>query len=207
MSWATRSEPEQIRQSLEKLPLDLGPWHGRLKPSFDEEVLASLGVDDYLSRVYSRPDGAVVDCYIGYYKSQRQGDTMHSPLNCLPGAGWNPVERGDLQVALSKGGANGSTAASPRHSIEVNRIIIQKGLNKQVVLYWYQSHGRVIASEYWGKIFTVIDAIRINRTDAAMVRVISPVVSLEEQAEAAAQNRAIDFVCEMFPLLDQFLPN
>jgi EpsI family protein len=88
--------------------------------------------------------------------------------------------------------------------IEVNRIVISKGLDQQLVLYWYQSHGRVVASEYWGKIYTVLDALRTNRTDAALVRVICPVGGA---AEAKAEREAVRFVQSFFPLLDDYLPH
>jgi EpsI family protein len=204
---ATTVEPEPIRQSLNRMPLEVGSWLGQRDASFDEDVLTALGADDYLSRDYHRYDGASIDLYIGYYQSQRHGGTMHSPLNCLPGAGWNPVRKGDLEITVSEGRANDSTSAGSRHLIKVNRIIIQKGLKEQVVLYWYQSHGRVIANEYWAKIFTVIDAIRIKRTDAAMVRVTCPIDGRETRGETVAQAQATDFVCELFPWLDRFLPN
>ena len=158
-------------------------------------IMATLGVDDYINRTYVSPDMFPIHLYVGYYQSQRSGDTMHSPLNCLPGAGWNPAKRGHLTIPIND-----------KSSIEINRIVILKGIDKQVVLYWYQSHGRTIASEYWGKIFTVIDAVRTNRTDAALVRVICPVDGVEDEAEAAAERRAVDFVKAMFPLLGRFLP-
>jgi EpsI family protein len=91
--------------------------------------------------------------------------------------------------------------------IEINRITIQKGLDRQVVLYWYQAHGRVIGSEYLGKIYTVLDAVRMNRTDAALVRIISPVPSLDVQGHDAAEKAAINFVQSVFPLLSQYLPD
>jgi EpsI family protein len=87
-------------------------------------------------------------------------------------------------------------------SIEVNRYVIQKGLEKQVVLYWYQSHGRVIASEYWAKIYLVMDAIRMNRADGALVRVISPVLNSEKTAE----RHAVNFIRDLFSLLNRHLP-
>jgi len=158
--------------------------------------LAILGVDDYINRVYYSSELFPASLYVGFYKSQREGDTIHSPLNCLPGAGWNPVKNSHIQIS-----------ANDNSSIEINRIVILKGMDKQVVLYWYQSHGRVIASEYWGKIYTVLDALRTNRTDAALVRVICPVAGTEAQAEEFAEKRAVDFVKAIFPLLGNFLPS
>jgi EpsI family protein len=139
--------------------------------------------------------------YIGYYESQRQGDTMHSPLNCLPGAGWSPVQNDHLSINVPV--SLGTTTGARERSIEVNRYIIEKGVDRQVVLYWYQSHGRVVASEYWGKIYMVVDAIRINRTDGALVRVVAPIVTSQEDAELDA----VDFVRVLFPSLERYLPS
>ena len=133
---------------------------------------------------------------IGYWQSQKQGDTIHSPQNCLPGAGWLPVSQG--QLTMPRPGGEGT--------ISVNRYVIQKGLDRQMVLYWYQSHGRIVASEYWGKVFLVTDAVRLNRTDGAVIRVITPIIGDGSGAEAAAETRAAGFTRDLLPLLDQFLP-
>jgi len=165
----------------------------------DERVLSVLAVDDYLSRDYISP-ASQIGLYVGFYQTQRQGNTIHSPLNCLPGAGWNPVDRSYIKVPVAQ------AAPAPNDQIEINRITIEKGLDKAVVLYWYQAHGRVVASEYWGKFYAIFDAMKINRTDGAMVRVISPVRVPGEQAEAAAEKEAIRFVQSIFPLLSRYLP-
>ena len=138
---------------------------------------------------------------MGYYGTQRQGASIHSPLNCLPGAGWIPVEQGRLALNVA------SSPNGPRRTIEVNRVVIEKGLDRQLVLYWYQSHDRVIASEYWGKIYTVVDAIRLNRTDAALVRVIAPIKSRDPGALEAAEPAASGFVEALFPQLGKYLPS
>jgi EpsI family protein len=192
---ASKPEVVPIREPLSGLPIQISDWRGRQAPDMDPTVLAVLGVDDYINRVYYSPERFPADLYIGYYQSQREGDTMHSPLNCLPGSGWNPVKKNRITIPIS-----GSTP------IEINRITIMKGTEKQVVFYWYQSHGRVIASEYWGKIHTVLDALRTNRTDAALVRVICPATGTDPQAEQFAETFAVDFIKAMFPLLSRFLP-
>jgi EpsI family protein len=87
----------------------------------------------------------------------------------------------------------------------VNRYVIQKGLDRQLVLYWYQSHGRVVANEYWSKLYLIGDAVRLNRTDAALVRVIIP--APEGEGEARAERQAIEFVRALFPTLTAFLPS
>jgi len=163
----SRAEAVPIRETLAACPTAISQWSGRRAADFDAKTLALLGVDEYLNRVYTNPQRRPVGVYIGYYGTKRQGDTMHSPLNCLPGAGWSPVSFARIQVPVISEGTT--------RSIEINRYTIAKGMDRQVVLYWYQSHGRVVASEYWGKVFLVLDAIRLNRTDGALVRVIAPV--------------------------------
>jgi len=192
---ASRNEPVLPREPLDRLPLVLGDWQGAPAASFDDRILAVLGVDDYIHRIYIGQGHAAVGLYVGYYQTQREGDTVHSPLNCLPGAGWEPIER--TRIALP---AAGTPESSPPL---INRFVIRKGLDKQIVLYWYQSHGRIIASEYWGKAYLALDALRLNRTDGGLVRIISPVTESEEQAQADA----LAFANAMFPLLDRFLPD
>ena len=195
-------EPVAIRESFVRFPMTIGQWKGARAADFDSKILTILGVDEYLNRLYSTEATPPIGLYIGYYQSQRQGDAIHSPLNCLPGAGWEPVAKGELaiDVTTTPGGAE-------KRSITVNRYVIQKGEQKQVVLYWYQSQGRVVASEYWSKFYMVADALRTNRTDAALVRVIMPVRDLSPQAEAEAEQRGVGFVQQMFPLLGEYLPS
>jgi EpsI family protein len=156
--------------------------------------MKTLGADQYVSRVYGGPKAQVAGLYIGYYRTQRQGDTIHSPLNCLPGAGWQPVSAGRVSIPIDG-----------REPIEVNRYIVQKGEERQLVLYWYQSQGRVVASEYWGKVYLVLDAIRTRRSDAALIRVTSPIGTGETEDEAAQY--AVDFVRTLFPRLVEHLPS
>ena len=186
-------------QSLNTIPLELDRWRGRDEPGFASNILAELGVDESLNRVYFAGPEPYVGLYVGFYASQRQGDTMHSPLNCMPGAGWQPVrqDRATFSVMDDMGVAR---------SITVNEFIIQKGLDRQLVQYWYQSHGRVVASEYTSKVLMVYDAMRLNRTDAAMVRVISPIAGEEAAQERAASRRVTEFVQRIFPALTQVLP-
>jgi EpsI family protein len=197
---ASKTEPVPPREALSTFPWDFREWHGQQAERFNQQILANLGVDDYISRVYSSPTGAAVGLYIGYYATQRQGETMHSPLNCLPGAGWQPMQKARVEIPID-GADHG-----PARGIVVNRLLIQKGLDRQVVIYWYQSHGRVVASEYWGKIYTVLDAVRLNRTDAAMVRVICPVSGSDSAATQAAEV-ATSFTQSLFPLLGRYLPD
>lgn len=200
LGYASKAEPTPIRRSLTGLPLEIGEWQGRLEPSFTKEVLEILRVDDYTTRSYFRPSSGRIGFYVGYHATQRQGASIHSPLNCLPGSGWIPVSSGRLPLKQSA-----SPGGTPQ-TIEVNRVVIEKGTDRQLVLYWYQSHGRVVASEYWGKVYSVVDAIRLNRTDAALVRVIVPIREQQGGIEQAERD-AVDFALQMFPLLTDFLPS
>jgi EpsI family protein len=194
---AVKTEPTPIREPFDRLPMSIGVWEGQEQPEMDARVLQILGADDFVDRVYRNAGAGNVGLYVGYYRSQRAGDTMHSPLNCLPGAGWNPVRRDVLAIPV-----NGMNI----RDIRVNRIIIQRGISRQLVLYWYQSHGRVVASEYWGKIYTVLDAIRTNRTDAALVRIMCPIAGMEAGADKPAETEAVAFIQLLFPLLERHLP-
>jgi EpsI family protein len=175
---------------LREYPLVLGNWQGADSPIV-QRIVEAVGVDDYLNRVYAKGSGVPVALYVGYYESQQTGDWVHSPKNCLPGAGWEAVKARRLSIDIPG-----------RPSIRVNQYLVKKGLDELLVLYWYQGRGRVIASEYWGKVWLVADAITRNRTDVALVRVSTPAVDGEERA----RNRAVEFAQAAYPSLRQFLP-
>lgn len=179
--------------------MQVDDWRGVQEPPFEASILKVLGVDEYLTRAYFLPNRGGVGLYIGYYRSQRQGDTMHSPLNCLPGSGWEPISQTYARVPVAD-------ALGARSEITINRYIVQKGLDRQLVLYWYQAHGRVIASEYWSKFYLIRDAVRLNRTDGALVRVIAPVLGDADDAEARAEQLGTTFIQSMFPRLPAYLP-
>jgi EpsI family protein len=196
---ATKSEPVPIRSSFVTFPTTIAGWNGMPAEPFDPKILQVLGVDEYVNLNYMQRQQLPIGLYVGYYKSQREGDTMHSPLNCLPGAGWAPESKSYLTIPVT--GNDGLP-----QTISVNRYVIRKGLDRELVLYWYQSHGRVVASEYESKIHMVLDAIRLNRTDAALVRVITPVP--EDDVDAAkAEQRGVEFIKGMVPILREYLPS
>lgn len=195
---ADRAEETPLRMSFALFPMQVGEWQGRQNPPFSDRILEVLGLDDYLTRTYFKGTRSLADLYVGYWRSQKQGDTMHSPQNCLPAAGWEPVSQSLLTMPDPR---------SPGAQIAVNRYVIQKGLDRQLVLYWYQGRGRIIGSEYWSKIYLVLDAARLNRTDAAIVRVVVPIPGPTPNDEAIAEQDAISFVNAFMPQLGQFLPN
>jgi EpsI family protein len=187
----TASHGEAIiqRRSLHELPYTFSSWSGEEQP-IETKIVHAVGVTDYTNRVYSQSGGAPVGLYIGYYGSQKTGDTIHSPKNCLPGAGWQPIKSG--QATLTVGG----------RKIVVNEYVIQQDLDKELVFYWYQGRGRVIASEYEGKFWMVADAITRKRTDGALVRLITPINDGETKAFA----RLTSFAQDSFPEIERILP-
>jgi EpsI family protein len=191
---ASQAESVPPRESFTTFPMTFDGWNGRSDPPFTQHVLDVLGVDDYLSRTYATADRKAANLYMGFYEKQREGDTIHSPLNCLPGAGWEPI--GKTRVALQ----------TPNGPAEVNELVIEKGIDHQLVLYWYQSHGRVVASEYWGKTYLVLDALRLNRTDGAMIRVIASVGDNVGEGRPKASAVARKFAETIFPMLGKYLP-
>jgi len=187
---AVSAEAPVFREPLSALPLAVGEWNGHDAPPFADDVLGQLGVDDYVNREYGNAAGVPVGLYVGYYASQRQGDTIHSPQNCLPGAGWQPVETGVVDLRLGA------------RSVPVNRFLIQKGLDRQVVLYWYQGRGRVVANEYRNKALLMLDAARIHRTNGGLVRLIAPVTTTVGEAQSVVSG----FATALFPHLERHLP-
>ena len=175
---------------LSSFPLVVGALQGR-DLSLEDWQLQGVKVDDFLSRVYSAPGTPALYLYIGYYNSQRAGETLHTPRNCLPGSGWQPVTVSEIDLRLPGG----------QHA-PANFYVVEKGLDRQVVLYWYQAHGRVVANEYWAKFYTVLDAIRLNRTDAALIKINTPIF----QGEAEARERAVAFATLLLNELDHYLP-
>jgi EpsI family protein len=177
---------------LASFPAEIDTWRGTDVP-MGPDTLAVLGPGQFLVRDYHRsPAEPYVNLYVAYFPSQKTGDTIHSPQNCLPGAGWTPLQSGHISLRRDDG-----------TTITVNRFIISKGLVRQLVFYWYQAHDRVTPSEYLAKIYLVADAIRMNRTDGALVRVVTPITNGDEEA---AQARALDLTHRVLPLLDSYIP-
>ncbi len=183
--------PRVTRAPLAQLPAAVGSWRLAGDLAIDEESLKILNADDYVSRLYAR-GSETMQLFVAYYATQRQGDTMHSPMNCLPASGWEPLQTDRIQMS--------SGAASP---VNANRVVIQKGLDKELVVYWYQSHGRTIASEYASKFYLVLDSIRQHRSDAALIRLVTPI----GPHATASTEAAADFVRSLRPLLGMHVPD
>jgi EpsI family protein len=192
--WEWIGEAKVTRRALQEMPSQVGSWHQvGADQRFDPQTEGVLRADDYLSRNYALPDGRTASFYVGYYASQRTGATYHSPLNCLPGSGWEMNEAETVTIQP----ANGEPA------FEANRYIVQNGDDKQLLIYWYQGRGRKVASEYWGKIYTVVDSVRLRRSDGSMVRVMMPIGRSEE----ATLKAAVDLAAQIAPALPEFVPD
>lgn len=164
-------------------------WSGRNAPPFDKAVLDVLRADDHLNRYYVET-GQAASLFVGYFRSQTFGATIHSPLNCLPGSGWQPV-RTEL-VPLADGGS-------------MKRVLVQKGEERQLVLYWYQTARRAEGDEYRSKFYLVADAFRSRRNDAALVRVVVPIEPGRPDAVASASAAAERLASAVRPRLGALL--
>jgi EpsI family protein len=161
--------------------------------SIDDESMTVLKVDDYLIRTYVNGKGETVSLYIGYFKAQKEGKRIHSPRQCLPGAGWTPLEVSTLKLSLT--GHN-----SPK--VSVNHYLMAKGDQKQLYLFWYQGRGRIYANEYLNKVYLVWDTITKHRTDGALVRVNMPVTRNPD----ATLRSLLAFTNNFMPTLAKYIP-
>ena len=183
------------RAPLRSFPLQMGDWSGRDVP-IEKGIRDVLGPGDFMLRVYEREQSSepAVDLFIAYFPSQRSGDTMHSPQNCLPGAGWNFATRRRIELKTP-----GQTP------FVVNQNVVAKGTDRQLVLYWYYAHDRAVASEYSAKWFLISDAMRMNRSDGSLIRITTPM--LPGESIHTAMQRLLPFADEVVPKLPTYIPN
>lgn len=193
--YARGEQDRQVpRDPLSSLPVRIEQWQGRDR-SLDPRVIEVLGQGEFLSRLYtSNALQPPVDLFVGYFPSQRSGSSIHSPKNCLPGAGWYFASSKQAELQGQDG-----------KSYQVGEYVISNGSARQFVIYWYQAHGRSIANEYWAKYYLVKDAISLNRTDGSLVRVITPVSSSESIQDA--EGRARQFTALLVPSLHRVIPD
>jgi len=194
LSYLSHGENIQPKKPFSTFPMKIGEWTGE-EQRFDKRIYDILGVDDSALVNYRTPDGRQVQLYVGFYQSQREGDLIHSPKHCMPGAGWNIVATSLEDLII------------PNHNpekIKLIKLILKKGSQRQIVLYWFQSRGRIIASEYMQKIYLVIDSIIRHRTDGSFVRLITPVLDGDE--EKALKNLKY-FAKSLMPILHEYIPS
>lgn len=191
----SRSENIPSRAPLAGFSIASTPWKMLEETELDKETLEVLKADDILSRVYlDSQTGQYATLFVAYFETQRTGKAPHSPKNCLPGSGWTQTQGGTVDIDIPG-------RPSP---ITVNRYVVARGENQSVVLYWYQSRDRVIASEYSAKLYTVADAIRYNRSDTALVRIV---VGVNGGNTDKALETATSFAKTVFNPLKNYLPN
>jgi EpsI family protein len=187
------SEVIPARTPLASFPHDFDGWTSTDVP-MTEDTLAVLGPGDFLLRDYqSRALDSEIALFIAYFPSQRAGDTIHSPKNCLPGAGWAPVRADRIMMTLPG-----------RVPFQVNRYVIAKGDEQQLVLYWYWAHNRAVASEYAAKFYLVADSIRMRRSDGSLIRLSMPLSSAHNMV--SAQQTLTTFADNIVSRIDSYVP-
>jgi len=169
--------------NLSALPYNVSGWTGSDAKPLDQETLRTLGADAYVNRTYIAGAAAPVGLYIAYYSAPRPGVSVHSPLLCLPGTGWEPLDVGTLNVA-----GNG-----------VRRLVARKNNDRALVLYWYAVHGRVVSNEAMSRLWLLHDSLRYGRRDAALVRIVVPIAG----SDADAEQRGVAFTRDLLPYLSQ----
>ena len=186
-------EAVPIRKSLDSFPTKVGGWQAREGVLLELDTLNVLRAKDYLMRRDQDPSGKSLWLFIAYWDSQRKGAQPHSPRNCLPGGGWEPLEASRVTIPLPP----------PRAPISVNRFLIQKDRDQQVVFYWYQSQGQAIAGELAARVAMIKSSMARHRTDGALVRVSSPLYGSVQDTS----DRLVRYIQAMYPILGEYLPD
>ena len=200
-SLESRVETFPERGKFLQFPLFHEDWIGR-EGAIDTEVLQTLKLTDYIMADYQHPEYALpVNFYVAYYESQRKGASVHSPRSCIPGGGWQIKSLDQVEV----NSVPNSSLVPSRQALSVNRVVIQRGENRQLVYYWFQQRGRVLTNEYLVKWFLFWDSLNKNRTDGALVRIVVPVPDGYEMSEAESQLER--FIVDFERLLPRYLPN
>jgi EpsI family protein len=184
----TQQTPAPLSAPLTTLPTELEGYRGADRTISDEERRVA-GVSAYLFRGFTQDSAVAFSVYVGYYDRQVQGKTIHSPKNCLPGAGWEVVSAREEQLEVGS------------RSVPVNRYTLVNAGNKAVVYYWYQGRGRVESNEYRVKLQLLRDSALRGRSEEALVRVVVPVLGSEAEAAALARRVSARLVPEMFRVL------
>lgn len=175
-----------ILKPLNQFPTKMGDWGLVKKRELSQPVVDLLGVDDYIDYTYVKKDGSRIDLYVSYFGAIGITGEYHSPQNCLPGGGWKILDIKPYEIELARD-----------TTYVINKLLLKKGSSKQVVYYWFQNRGRVIRSEYWDKIYTVLDSIFKRRKDGSFIRIMTKEISEEE---------LVDFTRSVFLELTHFIP-
>jgi EpsI family protein len=193
---ASRRELTPNVAPLAAFPSTLGDWRMTAEYPLTADTQQVLRADDTLNRDYVNLSVAKkASLWIAYYKTQRYGQTPHSPKACLPGAGWEPIENTTIPIVVP----------GWPEPIVANKYVVASGDDSKVVaIYWYQSHNRVIASEYAARFWLVLDSMRYRRSDTSLVRAM---VSVQNDDVDSATRTTVSFIQAFFPALLRQLPN
>ena len=183
-----------IRKTLNQFPLDIAKWRG-VPRYLDKKFIDTLDFSDYIMVNYKDGYGKNINFYMAYYESQRKGESIHSPATCLPGGGWEFSQAGSTAIFIS---------GPEQKTIKVNRAFMQLGDVKQLSYYWFPKAGRVLTNAYQLKLYTFWDALTQQRTDGALVRLITPVYQSEDLPQA--EKRLQTFIQSLLPILNEYLP-
>jgi EpsI family protein len=190
--WAARGEKQvSLERPLANFQKQSGDWTTQRVGVVEPEIQEVLRADDTLTRWYTSPRGGA-SLFVAFFKTQRTGQSPHSPKNCLPGSGWLPSQTGVIDIAVPG-----------MENIHVNRYVVAKGENKSLVLYWYQTPSRVIADEFAAKYYLIRDSIQYHRSDTSLVRVVVPI---DNGNDDAATKIGVDFIRSVYPGLRNYLP-
>ena len=185
------SEAVPLRRSFDAFPSQVGTWQG-VREALPPSILEALRLSDYLNRLYVKPAHVPIWLYVAYFDARREDQLIHSPQNCLPGSGWSITSQRQLTVTLPG-------RAGP---VVINQMLISKDGERQLVLYWYEERGRIVANEYAASWYMLVDGVGTRRTNGALVRVSAPVID----SEAATLAQMLDFVDAAYPELARSLP-
>ncbi len=196
--WALHrgGEPQTpVRDPFALYPRQVGEWSGVFS-MLDPDIERVLAATDYLDATYhAQAESAPVNLFMAYYGKQTEGSGIHSPEVCLPAGGWEIYSFGTKTLDMAGTGYG---------SFQVNRAVIQQGLSQQLVYYWFEQRGKRLTNDFKAKLSVVYDSIVMDRTDGALVRYITPMLTGEP--EGAADARLERFMRESLPKLPRFVP-
>ncbi len=185
-------EKVPLKRSFDEFPLTIGEWTGT-RQSMEQQFIDSLHFSEYIMVSYRNPKGREIDFYVAYYETQQKGETTHSPETCLPGSGWSFEESGMASIA------DGDV-----RTIKVNRAFMEKTGSRQLIYFWFPQRGRILTTLSQVKLYSFWDALTRQRTDGALVRMITPVLQGEQVQDAEVSLQRL--TKQIVPILDQFIP-
>jgi exosortase D (VPLPA-CTERM-specific) len=182
-------------KSLDQFPLKFANWSAESRQPLAKIYLDALDLSEYIMADYQNGNDKRVSIYVAYYESQNKGQSIHSPASCLPGSGWSFDESGMVSISDIPGNPG---------TMQVNRAVMQYGRSTQIAYYWFSQRGRILNNAYQLKIYNFWDALTMQRTDGALIRLITPVYENEKLADA--DYRLQNFVRDIVPVLEEYVP-